>query len=1612
MIKNPPSNYSDNRSCTSGISLAIITKNFLLIIGLSVFVQVKALPQTNNYFGISGALNGAVWSANPSGPYTSLLNSTGGAILHFANAANITGATLDVSGINVSANLNWINTGTLGTGGSVLPINVASGITFNMSQTTSGAVGTGFNKLGSGVLAMSGGSNYSGGFTLSEGTFIAGGVNAMGGNRLSLNGGIIASSLSLDLSGKYTGGIIIGGNIQWGDIASLANGTAGLKFNDSVFLGAVNRTLTIGNSGTIIFGGPISNIGAPGLSLTANANGNGIFEITHANNTFSGPINVLGGKVRFASDGSLGNAANILLLDGGKLLSKSSFSLLHAIQLGNSVGTGIVVASTDTLTITGVIADKTVSGSFAKSGAGLLILTNANTFTGNTFIDAAGGILQLNHLGGNTLPVSNNVMINGGKLMVSSNQTLNDLSLVNGNLQIDDGVSLTINGTFDYFQAASISMIGTGKIVYGPLGILKYSGTNSKIASAIEFPNTNGPYTVTCDNIAGLTLPFTRTIRGKLVLSAGKFTIGAGALLELDGASLESSAGYLSGNTINGSSSNLIVKGNTGGTVILPTNNLNIGLNNVTIGGTRTLALNGSNNLVLAGNLLVEKGAVFDNGGESQITSTGGAPSIVIDGKFINRDKDNFTGSNGAIPGIVPMLNPGCIIEYGLATGNLQVVTARNDYRNISFSGSGIKTLASGFNPAGTVYITGTAVVDAQNNSFGDAGTNLTMDGGRFKLNGANNPQPHMSGDYQLTGGVIEFACNSISGQTIRSRAYQNIEVSGLYVGNSNGNIFLNSNGTFKVISGGVFTINDNSIKALDNTSGQTVTVENNGTFLCGNSKGFNGFTATLTDNSSIHSNIPSVSLAAGMPGSNVHYTKAGDQPITNANGLVYGNLYLSGTGNKTAPNGKLTIQGNFLKNTASVFQHNNGSVIFSNASAAQMIESTVEPNFIYYDLTNNNSSEAGLQINSNISLAHELTLLSSSKLSMENADIRLLSTAINTSRVASIPSTASVIYNGTGSFVVERYFPNANPLTKRAWRMVTAPVKQTGTIFENWQLAGATYDPTAISGNAGSGTLITGPVSATNGLDYTPTNNYSLKRFINKAYTNISNTKSPLSIQVGSADDNLADNTAYFLFVRGDRNPALTNTANSNATTLSSRGRLQHGAQHISVNNDIELVGNPYASPIDFNLINKSNNVYARRFYVWDPNLNRVGGFVVMDDFSSPGNYFPKAPYGASSQRNYIQSGQAFMVERISNSPAILQFEEGSKANFDNGAIFRPIGIADQVSTLAIQLQMQIEDTSFRLADGTLLEFNNLFSDSVDKEDALKLININESFNVNRNGKALAVERRSVIRVKDTIFFQLSRTTPRNYQFSFSPINMDSSFNAFLEDEYLAKKYPVSLTVASTYPFSVNSDSLSLALNRFRIVFNRKENFLLNGGDSIVKAFRINNHILVEWTGENKVDISKYEVEKSSDGIHFTKVYTCIANWLNQVNATYSWRDIHPFTGNNFYRIRSVTAFGNFKYSSIVLVKNDESNSGISLQSNPVRDGAILLFFKNLPAGVFKVRLINSAGQTIINKHIYHALGSSLEKINSGGKMVPGIYQLEITSPDKEVTVIKVVIS
>ncbi len=149
----------------------------------------------------------------------------------------------------------------------------------------------------------------------------------------------------------------------------------------------------------------------------------------------------------------------------------------------------------------------------------------------------------------------------------------------------------------------------------------------------------------------------------------------------------------------------------------------------------------------------------------------------------------------------------------------------------------------------------------------------------------------------------MEFA--GTSGVTIRlgispSLFYSNIIVSGTSVSN-------NSTVTgIKFKPGGLGTF----------------TVKSTGTFKLDNTAGFTGGSSTAINNA----NTPTVTLKMAAPLNIV----MPDQTITNQAGLPYYNLAFSGSGNKTAPAGVLTVNGNLTNSGTSTFLHNGGTVLLN----------------------------------------------------------------------------------------------------------------------------------------------------------------------------------------------------------------------------------------------------------------------------------------------------------------------------------------------------------------------------------------------------------------------------------------------------------------------------------------------------------------------------------------------------------------------------------------------------------------------------------------------------------------------------------------------------------
>jgi len=693
-----------------------------------------------------------------------------------------------------------------------------------------------------------------------------------------------------------------------------------------------------------------------------------------------------------------------------------------------------------------------------------------------------------------------------------------------------------------------------------------------------------------------------------------------------------------------------------------------------------------------------------------------------------------------------------------------------------------------------------------------------------------------------------------------------------------------------------------------------------------------------------------------------------------------------------------------------------------------------------------------------NITLGSSLEIVSTGILTVGNTTgatlntngrLNLWSDNNGSARVDVIPvdGTGAALSTITGSVNVLCYVHSTNSgvsAARRGWRLLTAPITNYGlgnnpcTIYSSWQAGGVNI--------SGQGTLITAPASVAtggtgNGMDAGINANYSMYKWdiTNQKLTAVSNTKTGISNTNGA---DTADNIGYFIFIRGDRTPGTVNfpwLATINNTTLTSTGPLQLGDQLFTsvtgavsaTANGLSLIGNPFASSIDFSQVagddgtgsaNASSglNNILNRIYVWNSNLTGsqgVGEYVCIDDANYDGNYSKNLDAitgtslgNATAADLSIQSGQAFFVQTNLTAPASVTIKEATKSTTNN-YIYRPaIGGTSTNSKITIPsfsgtLSLLNSDSTTSLTDGILAQFKNGYCDCVDNIDAPKFSNIDEMFSLSRDGKRVCIERRSDITKADTLFLTLQNMVQRSYRFNFATTLADHpGIGAHIEDSYTGLKTVLNMNSTKTLDFTIDSSAASRVSNRFMVVFGAVN---ISPVYTYITAHKEGNTIPVQWSVSNDTSMTEYALQRSTDGINYTTIYTTTA----QHNGNgYSWIDTDPSAGTNYYRVLSTDILNEQSYSQVVTVGiTSLSPSGITVYPNPIQNDRIGLAMNNSAAGTYHYVLLNDLGQQIQTGSFIHAGGNATTSITINHPLSKGTYRLNIIQPDNTTTAINV---
>ena len=349
------------------------------------------------------------------------------------------------------------------------------------SNPTAGWNGKTLTKAGAGTLVLTGANTYSGDTTVTGGTLQYGKTDNNTGSANHLAGNINVSGLDSTLAVEGTASLQVDGDINMTDHTTLE-----LAAGTPLRAGSV----TLGNDVTFRLGGIDSSHTAEQLLITTTAGIDGTFAHTNIGGYTSG--------ADYLSVNTRKSADNLQYFASYGLTWTANNSLAH--------GTFTLANASDDFTVGVALSDQASNPTagwngktLTKAGAGTLVLTGSNTYSGGTVI--TDGTLQVAR-DANLGAAGGSLLLNGGTLATTSSfETARATTVAQtGAIDVASNTALLLTGAFS----------GNGDFTKLGNGLLTLQGDNSGFTGQ------------------------TRVSAGQLVINGqlgGSLTLGKGSML-------------------------------------------------------------------------------------------------------------------------------------------------------------------------------------------------------------------------------------------------------------------------------------------------------------------------------------------------------------------------------------------------------------------------------------------------------------------------------------------------------------------------------------------------------------------------------------------------------------------------------------------------------------------------------------------------------------------------------------------------------------------------------------------------------------------------------------------------------------------------------------------------------------------------------------------------------------------------------------------------------------------------------------------------------------------------------------------------------------------------
>lgn len=445
-----------------------------------------------------------------------------------------------------------------------------------------------------------------------------------------------------------------------------------------------------------------------------------------------------------------------------------------------------------------------------------------------------------------------------------------------------------------------------------------------------------------------------------------------------------------------------------------------------------------------------------------------------------------------------------------------------------------------------------------------------------------------------------------------------------------------------------------------------------------------------------------------------------------------------------------------------------------------------------------NNTSGATIQTGSRQTISNTLTITNGTLTT--NDSLVLSASSTGTARVAPIASGSI-----SGKVQTQLYIQGG----RRAYRFLSHPFSSAMSLSE-------LIDDIDITGTGG----------ATNGFTTTGSN-ASSAFWYNPLYGNSALSYDPgwrsVNSLISSSDTNwMQQYQGMRIFFRGSKGEGLGYASYTpSPVTISMKGNLNQGNQIVrmskgsSSNQDYNLIGNPYASPVDIGTIahnaKVSGNMAGAAIYVWNPYMATSGLFQAV-----PVSTVSATPY-------YLPANGAFEIRAMNNNDSLV-FNESNK------------NVAASTTLLRKQpeyVTLSISDANNHPYDMLYIKFdNNAPAEEDIEQDALKLLNSDFNFyTLSSDNKKLSIDTRPY-KIDGVIPVGITSKIAQDYVIKAENVVIPDNSELYLHDK-LSNKY-IQLSEGASYKFHVSEIASSQGDSRLELLMRKSNTSETNASISV----------------------------------------------------------------------------------------------------------------------------------------------------------------------------------